>query len=149
MKLWELPVDELTKEIVGETKIVLDGDRALVRRNETNLGNLVTDAIISSVADFEHEELDGKIELALVNSGGIRGEIPIGQVSKNSNFQKIKSRSIMEMCSQFYPLVDPSILSKSPVAPYEGLLKGTDHRKISKLSKFYNFDPKNQKYKSL
>ena len=98
MKLWELPVDELTKEIVGETKIVLDGDRALVRRNETNLGNLVTDAIISSVADFEHEELDGKIELALVNSGGIRGEIPIGQVSKNFNFQKIKFRSIMEMC---------------------------------------------------
>ena len=65
MKQWELPVDELTKEVVGETQVILDGDRALVRRNETNLGNLLTDAIVNSVSDFEHEDLDGKIEIAL------------------------------------------------------------------------------------
>ena len=80
MRLWELPVDELTKEVVGETQVILDGDRALVRRNETNLGNMITDAIVNSAADFVHEGLDGKIEIALMNSGGIRGEIPIGEV---------------------------------------------------------------------
>ena len=84
LKQWELPVDELTKEVVGETQVILDGDRALVRRNETNLGNLLTDAIVHSVADFEHEDLDGKIEIALMNSGGIRGEIPVGEVSRKS-----------------------------------------------------------------
>ena len=81
LMLWEKPVDDLTKEHVGETAIKLEGDRDQVRRKETNMGNLITDAIVASVADFEHDELDTTIQLALMNSGGIRGSIPVGDVS--------------------------------------------------------------------
>ena len=80
LQLWEKPVDDLTKEHVGETEIKLEGDRDQVRRKETNIGNLITDAIVASVADFEHADLGGPIQLALINSGGIRGSIPVGEV---------------------------------------------------------------------
>ena len=100
LQQWEKPVDELTQEYVGETEVILDGDRAIVRRNETNLGNLITDAIVRAAANFTHPNLNGQIQLALMNSGGIRGEIPVGEVKKLELLfsAKINFRSTMEMC---------------------------------------------------
>ena len=69
------------KRNIGETKVLLNGDRASVRRYETNLGNLVTDAIVNSFSDFEHTDLTGKVEMAMMSSGDIRASIPIGKVS--------------------------------------------------------------------
>ena len=54
------------------TNFYYSGDRSQVRRRETNLGSFLADA----VAD------DLNINLVILNGGGIRGGIPIGNVSK-------------------------------------------------------------------
>ncbi len=57
-------------EVVGKTKVNLDGEREDVRTKETNLGNLITDAMLDAV------ENGG--DIAFANGGGIRASIPAG-----------------------------------------------------------------------
>ncbi|OWY38582.1 bifunctional UDP-sugar hydrolase/5'-nucleotidase [Xenophilus sp. AP218F] len=59
---------------VGEISDKLDGDRAMVRSNPTNLGVLVSQAMMARV----------KADFAVVNSGGIRDSIPAGVVTYKS-----------------------------------------------------------------
>lgn len=60
------------EEVIGKTAVKLDGERELVRAGETNLGNLITDAMLHvSGAD-----------VALTNGGGIRASIEIGDITK-------------------------------------------------------------------
>ncbi len=48
------------------------GERAKARTGETNLGNLITDAMLAGVADAD---------VAFANGGGIRASIPAGDVT--------------------------------------------------------------------
>ncbi|MCR3955295.1 MAG: 5'-nucleotidase C-terminal domain-containing protein [Gudongella sp.] len=65
------PIEEMQMEVVGNTTIELDGVRDNVRSGETNLGNLITDAmIVASGAD-----------VALTNGGGIRASIDAGDIT--------------------------------------------------------------------
>ncbi len=67
-------VNRLGKElekVVAVTKVSLDGEREHVRSQETNLGNLVTDAM---------RALSGA-EIALCNGGGIRAGIDEGEIT--------------------------------------------------------------------
>lgn len=61
----------ILEEVVGETKVKLDGEREDVRTKETNLGNLIADAMLAS-ADAD---------LAFTNGGGIRASIEKGKVT--------------------------------------------------------------------
>lgn len=61
----------ILEEVVGETKVNLDGERENVRTKETNLGNLIADAMLSST----------KSDLAFTNGGGIRASIGEGKVT--------------------------------------------------------------------
>lgn len=64
--------DQLLSEVVGTTAVELDGLRDHVRTQETNLGNLVADAMrIGTGAD-----------VAITNGGGIRSSIPAGNITK-------------------------------------------------------------------
>ena len=57
--------------VVGKTLVDLDGAKPNVRTKETNLGNLITDAMrISTGAD-----------IAMTNGGGIRESIPAGDIT--------------------------------------------------------------------
>jgi len=67
-------LEEWKTTIVGQADVFLDGERANVRTIETNLGNLICDAIIERV------ESDG-VEIAFQNGGGIRASINPGDVS--------------------------------------------------------------------
>jgi 5'-nucleotidase / UDP-sugar diphosphatase len=63
---------EILSEVVGNTSVVLDGERDTVRKSESNLGNLITDAMVEVTgADF-----------ALTNGGGIRASIEAGEITK-------------------------------------------------------------------
>jgi 5'-nucleotidase len=65
------PIEEMQMEVVGNTTVELDGVRENVRTGETNLGNLITDAmIVASGAD-----------VALTNGGGIRASIDAGEIT--------------------------------------------------------------------
>jgi len=62
---------EILQTIIGQTSVQLVGERQLVRTRETNLGNLITDAI---------RTLSGA-EIALTNGGGIRASIEAGEIT--------------------------------------------------------------------
>lgn len=69
-------VNELMKVVVGNTPYLLNGERAFARTQETNLGNLATDAMrFVSGAD-----------VAFSNGGGIRASIKAGDITKNDLF---------------------------------------------------------------
>lgn len=62
----------ITAVKVGNTSVVLDGERAQVRAGETNLGNLIADAMIDVTG----------ADIAFTNGGGIRASINPGDVTK-------------------------------------------------------------------
>jgi len=63
--------DELVEEVIGYTDVELDGLRENVRAGETNLGNLITDAMIAASG----------ADVALTNGGGIRASIDVGDIT--------------------------------------------------------------------
>lgn len=62
---------ESLKEVVGRAETRLNGLRFDVRSKETNLANMLADAM----------KLEGNADLALMNGGGIRQSIPEGDIS--------------------------------------------------------------------
>lgn len=61
------------------TEVLLDGNRAPgVRTQETNLGDLITDALL-----WKANELGVEVDCALTNGGGIRATINAGDITKN------------------------------------------------------------------
>jgi 5'-nucleotidase / UDP-sugar diphosphatase len=64
--------ETLLSEIVGKSSVPLDGEREQVRTGETNLGNLITDAMLAQTG----------ADIALTNGGGIRASIPAGDITK-------------------------------------------------------------------
>ena len=65
-------VDSQLSDVIGRTPVALDGAREHVRAGETNLGNLITDAMRSASG----------AQIALFNGGGIRATIPAGSITK-------------------------------------------------------------------
>jgi 5'-nucleotidase/UDP-sugar diphosphatase len=63
--------DALLSQPVGEALVKLDGDRKLVRSQETNLANLITDGMRAKTG----------ADIALQNSGGIRADIGPGPIT--------------------------------------------------------------------
>ncbi|NLN48097.1 MAG: LysM peptidoglycan-binding domain-containing protein [Clostridiales bacterium] len=61
----------ITSVVVGKTDVILDGERAQVRGGETNLSNLITDAMLN---------LTGA-DIAITNGGGIRASIQPGEIT--------------------------------------------------------------------
>ena len=68
------PIEELKATVIGQTAVDLDGEREHVRTMETNLGNLICDAMLWRTA------ADNTV-IAIQNGGGIRASIPAGDVS--------------------------------------------------------------------
>lgn len=63
---------ELLGQVIGETAVALDGARKNVRTGETNLGNLIADAMMYVTG----------ADCAFVNGGGIRASIDAGDITK-------------------------------------------------------------------
>ncbi len=57
--------------VIGETNIILNGERNAVRTQETNLGNLVTDVI----RDYTGADV------VIYNGGGIRASADLGEIT--------------------------------------------------------------------
>lgn len=66
----------ITEVVVGKATVDLEGERGKVRTGETNLGNLITDAMLKSTG----------AEIALTNGGGIRSSIKAGDIKVNDIF---------------------------------------------------------------
>lgn len=64
-------VDEKLKTVIGSTEVELIGERNVIRNGETNLGDLVTDAMRISTGS----------DVALINSGALRTSIETGDIT--------------------------------------------------------------------
>ena len=75
-KLSELakPLEDLKKQVIGRTTVDLDGRRATVRNQETNLGDFIADAMLWATRQ-------DKTQIAIPNGGGIRASIKAGDIS--------------------------------------------------------------------
>ena len=83
------PLEELRSRVVASTAAPIIGDREVCRVEECEMGNLVADAMLERVRDQG-------IDIALMNSGGIRasmdaGEITMGEVLTVLPFQNALS----------------------------------------------------------
>lgn len=65
-----MPVQALETE-VGETNIMLVGEREHVRTQETNLGNLICDIMVAHTG----------ADLAMTNGGGLRASVGVGPIT--------------------------------------------------------------------
>ena len=72
-------VHEKDGNIFGATSVYLNGNRNAVRSEETNLGNLIADSMLTAA-----QRIDSSVVAALVNGGGIRASV--GVVVGNENF---------------------------------------------------------------
>lgn len=59
-------------EVIGKTTVKLDGERAQTRTMETNLANLITNAMLETTG----------ADVAITNGGGIRASIDAGEITK-------------------------------------------------------------------
>lgn len=64
--------EALTAEVVAESPVRLEGERELVRTQETNLGNLIADAMLDASG----------ADVSFTNGGGIRASIEAGAITK-------------------------------------------------------------------
>lgn len=66
--------EKITSEIIGKTPVKLEGAREVVRTTESNLANLITDAMIKAT----------NADIAITNGGGVRASIEAGDITKGS-----------------------------------------------------------------
>ncbi|MDO3676664.1 5'-nucleotidase C-terminal domain-containing protein [Paenibacillus ehimensis] len=64
--------EKVLQQKVGSTSVKLVGDREVVRKGESNLGNLIADAMIDETG----------ADVAITNGGGIRDSIAAGPITK-------------------------------------------------------------------
>lgn len=69
------PLEKLENKVVGKTGVFLNGEREDIRQEETNLGNLIADAILMKANEYV------KTQIALLNTGDIRNSIPEGEIT--------------------------------------------------------------------
>ncbi len=69
-------LDEKYMEVIGESRIFLDGERDKIRYEETTLGNFVTDIMREYT----------KADIALLNSGSLRASIDVGPITCDEVF---------------------------------------------------------------
>jgi 5'-nucleotidase len=82
-------VDELAKEVLGTSEVALDGRRSPgVRTGETNLGDLMADALLFQAKRLATDFGAKAPDVALQNGGGIRNDslIPAGQITALDTF---------------------------------------------------------------
>lgn len=70
---------ETSNVIIPNNKVEFKGDKNIARTQETNLGNMITDAM----QDYAMKNFKHKPDFAITNGGGIRASISKGKVTQN------------------------------------------------------------------
>jgi predicted extracellular nuclease/2',3'-cyclic-nucleotide 2'-phosphodiesterase (5'-nucleotidase family) len=73
-------------QVFGYTNVYLEGERNLVRNQETNLGNITADANLEALSDALGPQAPTSFMVSLKNGGGIRaqiGSVEVGTGEKN------------------------------------------------------------------
>ena len=75
-------IDEVYNQPFAVSEVPLDGDKPNVRTHETNLGDLITDAMVWSVVkEGGIEQVEPNQVVGITNGGGIRASVEAGDVT--------------------------------------------------------------------
>lgn len=72
-------VEAITKKVIGKTRVYLDGSNC--RFYECNIGNLVSDALVSARVEQQTTQYMTDASIALILSGDIRASIKMGEMT--------------------------------------------------------------------
>ncbi|XP_002741916.1 snake venom 5'-nucleotidase-like [Saccoglossus kowalevskii] len=81
---WKEPIYEMQNDIIGSTRVYLDGERQHCRTQECNLGNLIADAMVHQNMKHPDETKWADVTIALMNSGAIRSSINVDETGFHS-----------------------------------------------------------------
>lgn len=84
-------------EVISEIPYKLNGERTNIRSKQTNLGDFLADSLYDGASKLV--EQNTKIDLALLNSGGIRQSIEQGQVTKMDIYNCIPNQNLLSIVS--------------------------------------------------
>lgn len=103
-----MQINEGGVEVVGSTPIKLEGSRELVISGHTNLGRLITSAMLNETG----------ADIAITNGGGIRASIEAGEITKDS---------VTKALPLGYYIVTKKVKGSDIVAALEhGMVEGAD-----------------------
>ncbi|RZF38198.1 hypothetical protein LSTR_LSTR005559 [Laodelphax striatellus] len=82
LKPWKITVDQKGNQKLGETKVDLSTREGVCYKEECNMGNFVTDAMVYSYINAEKNENEWTTAaIALINAGGMRSSIGRGNIT--------------------------------------------------------------------
>ena len=108
-------INDLDQTIVGTSEVPLNGTRGGVRGGETNLGDLIADALLwqanTLAADFGLPQAD----IAIQNSGGIRNNtvIPTGNITELDTFDILPFSNFVSIVPDISPVQLKEILENA------------------------------------
>lgn len=70
--VFKAQVSAFEERVIGQAAVDLEGSRSAVRARETNLGNMIADAMLA-------KSQSGGAQMVITNGGGIRASIPAGR----------------------------------------------------------------------
>ncbi|KAL4233402.1 5'-nucleotidase [Mactra antiquata] len=86
---WKQPLAEEAAKVVGYTNVVLSDDGDSCVKEECNLGNLITDAIVEYHLSYDHPNTQwAPAAIAFWNGGGIRASLNKGNIT-NGNIRTV------------------------------------------------------------
>lgn len=83
LEVYRAEVNDLDSQVIGKSRVLLDGDSKSCRYKECNFGNLVTDAFIAYRASVAVTDYWTDTPIALINGGAIRGSIDASDSAGN------------------------------------------------------------------
>lgn len=83
LKIYRPAVEDLDTQVVGKSRVFLDGDAKSCRFKECNFGNLITDAFVAYRASVSGTSYWTDAPIGLFNGGAVRGSINASEFGGN------------------------------------------------------------------
>ena len=98
-------LEEAASTVVGTTEVPLDGRRGDIRTRETNLGNLIADALLARARAAGGDFGIDKVDIGLQNGGGIRNDavLPAGEISELDTFDVLPFSNFVTVVKNLEP----------------------------------------------
>jgi len=113
-------LEEAANTVVGTTEVPLNGRRSDIRTRETNLGNLIADALLVRARAAGGEfGIDG-VDIGLQNGGGIRNDsvLPAGEITELDTFDILPFSNFVTVVEGLAP-ADLKLLMENAVSAVE------------------------------
>jgi 2',3'-cyclic-nucleotide 2'-phosphodiesterase (5'-nucleotidase family) len=119
-------LDAYESNVIASSEVALDGTRNNVRAVETNLGNLVADAMLWQANQLSQSFGVKTAEVAFVNAGGIRNNsiIPVGNLNELHTFEILPFSNFVSIIEDVSPATLKEALENSVSAMKDGLNSG-------------------------